>query len=229
MRLAQLVTRTALNPDSGAFIPWMARLSSFIPVNIPICYGLIMSPPTTFNTVLWQWICQTYNAYLNWGNASASSDSSPWTLLRSYVAACAVSISVGMGTRTLLAPRAVGLSPGATLLFNAGTSFLAVSSACFLNVFFMRGSEMKKGIHIFDVNNLKEPVAQSKTAARKAVLQTAVSRIVMALPIFWPALAMLGIDVAGIMPRGYGLGALQGVLICSQLFFAASFGAAAFP
>jgi len=88
---------------------------------------------------------------------------------------------------------------------------------------------MKKGIHIFDVNNLKEPVAQSKTAARKAVLQTAVSRIVMALPIFWPALAMLGIDVAGIMPRGYGLGALQGVLICSQLFFAASFGAAAFP
>lgn len=122
--------------------------------------------------------------------------------------ACAVSISVAMGTRTLLAPRAVGLSAGAALLFNAGTSFLAVSSACFLNVFFMRGSEMKKGIHIFDPNNLKVPVAQSKTAARKAVLQTAVSRIVMALPIFYPPLALLGIDTLGLMPKGKALGLL---------------------
>ena len=122
--------------------------------------------------------------------------------------AVAVSITVGMGTRSALAPRAVGLSATAALLFNASTSFLAVGSACFLNVFFMRGSEMTSGINIFDPKNLNWPVAKSKTAARRAVLQTAISRVVMSLPIFYPPLALLGISRLGLMPRGIALKAL---------------------
>jgi len=41
---------------------------------MPIAFGMIITAPTPFNTVLWQWINQTYNAALNYGNRNASSN-----------------------------------------------------------------------------------------------------------------------------------------------------------
>ena len=45
LRLAEKVVSTAVNPDSGNFIPWTARMSSFLPLNMPISFGLIIAPP----------------------------------------------------------------------------------------------------------------------------------------------------------------------------------------
>ena len=56
LRRAQTVVSTAIHPDSGEFIPWPMRLSSFIPMNIPISFGMVVTAPTPFNTILWQWI-----------------------------------------------------------------------------------------------------------------------------------------------------------------------------
>ena len=53
LRIAPSVISTAINPDTGDFIPWAARMSSFLPLNLPISFGLIITPPTPFNTVLW--------------------------------------------------------------------------------------------------------------------------------------------------------------------------------
>lgn len=56
IRVAQTVVSTAIHPDTGDFIPWVCRLSSFLPCNIPIAFGFIIAKPTPFNTIFWQWI-----------------------------------------------------------------------------------------------------------------------------------------------------------------------------
>lgn len=56
LRIAQTVVSAAIHPDTGDFIPWVCRLSSFLPCNIPISFGFIIAAPTPFNTIFWQWI-----------------------------------------------------------------------------------------------------------------------------------------------------------------------------
>ena len=73
LRIAESVISTAINPDNQQFIPWGARMSSFLPTNLPVCYSLIILDPTPFNTIFANWLNQTYNAYNNWGNRNASS------------------------------------------------------------------------------------------------------------------------------------------------------------
>lgn len=53
LRKAETVVSTAIHPDTGQFIPWVMRLSSFLPINVPIAFGMVMTAPTPFNTVLW--------------------------------------------------------------------------------------------------------------------------------------------------------------------------------
>jgi hypothetical protein len=78
------------------------RLSSFIPVNIPIAFGMVMTAPTPFNTILWQWVNQTYNAALNYGNRNASSSYTTNDIAISYFVACFSSIGVALGIRKAL-------------------------------------------------------------------------------------------------------------------------------
>jgi hypothetical protein len=72
LRKAQTVLRTAIHPDTGEFIPWPMRMSSFTLVNLPISWGMIIVAPTPMNTIFWQWVNQTYNATVNYGNRNAS-------------------------------------------------------------------------------------------------------------------------------------------------------------
>jgi len=74
LRIAETCVLTSIHPDIGKILPWAMRLSSFVPINMPIAFGMIITAPTPFNTVLWQWINQTYNAALNYGNRNASSN-----------------------------------------------------------------------------------------------------------------------------------------------------------
>lgn len=62
LRLAKQVLSFCVNPDTEEIIPWSMRMSSYIPLNIPISYGLVITPPTPLNTIVWQFINQTYNA-----------------------------------------------------------------------------------------------------------------------------------------------------------------------
>ena len=51
IRKAQTVVSTAIHPDTGEFIPWPMRFSSFIPTNLPIAFGMLFTAPTPFNTI----------------------------------------------------------------------------------------------------------------------------------------------------------------------------------
>jgi hypothetical protein len=74
LRKYQRIVDTSIHPDTKEVIPWAMRMSAFIPTNVPIIFGILMTAPTPFNTALWQWVNQTYNAGLNYGNRNASSD-----------------------------------------------------------------------------------------------------------------------------------------------------------
>ena len=55
-RAKRMVLASSTSPDTGAVIPWAMRTSSFVPTNIPIIGGMILSPPTQFYTIFWQWL-----------------------------------------------------------------------------------------------------------------------------------------------------------------------------
>lgn len=102
LRRAQTVVSTAIHPDTGEFIPWVCRLSSFLPCNVPIAFGFIIAKPTPFNTIFWQWINQTYNAFMNYGNRNATSLYTTEDIMKSYAVAVGSSIVVALSIRKAL-------------------------------------------------------------------------------------------------------------------------------
>ena len=123
--------------------------------------------------------------------------------MRSYVAACTASIGVALFTRAFVSRWTRTLAGGLLFVFNAFTAYAATSTAGFLNAFMMRVTELQKGISVFDPSDLSKPVVTSKSAARRAVLQTATSRFILALPMLGPAFALYGIERLGLMPASF--------------------------
>jgi hypothetical protein len=74
----------------------MMRMCAFVPVNVPILFGMLISPPTTFNTIFWQWFNQSFNAGLNYGNRNASSKYTNHDLMLGYTAAVGSSVSMAL-------------------------------------------------------------------------------------------------------------------------------------
>jgi len=42
------------HPETGEKLNPIFTMAAFVPANVPICAGMILSAPTVFNTVLWQ-------------------------------------------------------------------------------------------------------------------------------------------------------------------------------
>ena len=95
--------RTAIHPDTKEFIPWPMRMSSFISINLPISYLMIVVAPTPVNTILGQCVNQTYNAMVNYGNRNASSVYTAADIGKSYTCAVSSSIIVALAIRKLVA------------------------------------------------------------------------------------------------------------------------------
>ena len=167
IRLAQTVVSTAIHPDTGEFIPWVCRLSSFLPCNLPIAFGFIIAKPTPFNTVFWQLINQTYNALMNYGNRNATSLYSTQDILKSYCIAVSSSIVVALSIRKALSGWTANLHGSKLIIANAISSFFACATAGYLNAHFMRETELEKGIDVLDHEH--RVLGKSKVAARKAV------------------------------------------------------------
>lgn len=94
-----------------------------------------------------------------------------------------------------LVPRLKRVSPTTKLILGRLVPFAAVASAGALNVFLMRGEEIRRGIDIFPVLSEAEKqkreqsgeevqsLGKSKKAATLAVSETAISRVLNATPI----------------------------------------------
>lgn len=143
-----------------------------------------MSAPTTRNSIFWQWINQTYNASLNFGNRNASSTQSNAELFKSYGLACFASISTVLTLKRLLAPLAKGRSGMAAQVVNYAANWIAVATSSALNISFVRSGEITSGISVTNPADQSESFGLSQVAAKEAIAKSAASRFMYTIPIF---------------------------------------------
>lgn len=88
------------------------------------------------------------------------------------------------------------------ILINSIVSSLAGGTASFLNTFFMRRVEMENGIEVFRDENLTEKIGISKICAKKAIIETAWSRVFLAVSCLTsPAIIFYLVEKMGRTPK----------------------------
>lgn len=180
--------------DTGqpVFLPF--RMSSFVISNLIVTAGMLTPGMGTTGTLLWQITNQSLNVAINSANANKSTALTTGQLVQNYFAAVTASCTVALGLNAIV-PRLKSVSPNTKMILGRLVPFAAVASAGALNVFLMRGEEIRRGIDIFPVQTDEEKAAREKTgkevqsigkskkAATLAVGETAISRVLNATPI----------------------------------------------
>ena len=92
---------TAIHPDTGKIIPLNQRLSSFIPLQLPVLslHLLTKNPISTFNTLL---LClsQIHYAGMNFGNRNATIEYTKRDIFVGYLGAVTASVSISLYMRS---------------------------------------------------------------------------------------------------------------------------------
>ncbi|KAI4144581.1 MAG: hypothetical protein L6R39_004117 [Caloplaca ligustica] len=191
---AKKIVDSTLHPDTGqpVFLPF--RMSCFVISNLIVTAGMLTPGLKTTGTLLWQITNQSLNVAINTANANKSTPLSTSAMVRSYFLAVSASCSVALGLNALV-PRLRRFSPATKTVLTRLVPFAAVASAGALNVFLMRGEEIRRGINVFPSLNPSqkrqveeegkevESLGKSKKAATIAVAETALSRVLNATPI----------------------------------------------
>ncbi|KAI9817544.1 MAG: hypothetical protein M1827_001156 [Pycnora praestabilis] len=191
---AKKVVDATLHPDTGepVFLPF--RMSCFVISNLVVTAGMLTPGLQTTGILLWQITNQSLNVAINNANANKSTPLSHSAIAKSYLLAVSASCSVALGLNAIV-PRLKRVSPSTRTILTRLVPFAAVASAGALNVFLMRGEEIRKGIDVYPVLSEEEKLrrekeggdvqslGKSKKAATLAVGETALSRVLNATPI----------------------------------------------
>ncbi len=197
---------SAILADSGEQIPRMMRMCAFVPMNIPILFGMLMAKPTVINTIFWQWFNQSFNAGLNYGNRNPSSTYTNKDLAVGYFAAVSSSIGVALLLRKMFSGVSSRMSGSKLILINSFVSAVASGSANFMNTFSMRYKEVENGINVYADENLTQKVGISKVSAKKAVVETALSRVCLSFGcLMSPAVVFYMFERMGKYPQSRAL------------------------
>ncbi|PVH86902.1 Tricarboxylate/iron carrier [Cadophora sp. DSE1049] len=194
---AKKIVDSTLHPDTGepVFLPF--RMSCFVLSNLVVTAGMLTPGLGTTGTLLWQITNQSLNVAINNANANKSTPLSTSKIAQSYFLAVGASCSVALGLNALV-PRLKRVSPATKTILTRLVPFAAVASAGALNVFLMRGEEIRQGIDIYPVlseadkaklaeegksESAVASLGKSKKAATLAVSETALSRVLNSSPI----------------------------------------------
>ncbi|XP_046772774.1 sideroflexin-5 isoform X2 [Gallus gallus] len=153
---------------------------SYIPFGTPIVVGLLLPNQTIASTVFWQWLNQSHNACVNYANRNATKPSPTSKFIQGYLGAVISAVSIAVGLNVLV-QRANKFTPATRLLIQRFVPFPAVASANICNVVLMRHTELEEGIDVLDNNG--NIVGSSRIAAKHALLETALTRVVLPMPI----------------------------------------------
>ncbi|EJT72547.1 sideroflexin-5 [Gaeumannomyces tritici R3-111a-1] len=194
---AKKIVDSTLHPDTGEPVLLPFRMSCFVISNLVVTVGMLTPGLSNTGTVLWQIANQSLNVAINSANANKSSPLTYTKMAQSYFLAVGASCSVAVGLNSLV-PRLRSLQPSTRVVLGRLVPFAAVASAGALNVFLMRGEEMRRGIDVFPVlseadkrrlaaegraESDVQSLGKSKVAARLAVGETALSRVLNSSPI----------------------------------------------
>ncbi|XP_064304878.1 sideroflexin-5 isoform X4 [Phalacrocorax carbo] len=142
--------------------------------------GLLLPNQTLASTVFWQWLNQSHNACVNYANRNATKPSPTSKFIQGYLGAVISAVSIAVGLNVLV-QRANKFTPSTRLLIQRFVPFPAVASANICNVVLMRHTELEEGIDVLDNNG--NIVGSSRIAAKHALLETALTRVVLPMPI----------------------------------------------
>lgn len=177
-------------------------MCAFMPVNLPITAGMLLTGPGGAAQLFWQFVNQSYNAGFNYANRNASAPMDWGSFFASYGIATttAVGMAAGLGRvvaglqARVAAGTGVDVGPGGTQppmplgvkLLSRGLPWLAVASAGAANVLAMRYREGIDGIAVYDDaggSSSAAPVGTSVSAGRTCLAQVALTRVVLPIPI----------------------------------------------
>jgi tricarboxylate carrier len=198
---ADKIYKAIFHPDTKEKVPFVFRMCSFVPVNMPIVFGLVCTKQTMFNVIFWQWINQTYNACWNYSNRNATSTFTNKELAIAYSGAVSSSILLALAGRWLTQKFGVTAGSVSKMRFvNGIVSLVAMSTAGFLNLFLIRCNEMVKGVK---VTYKGKECGVSKIAARHAVISSALTRCVLPVPLLMMVpMCWKIIEVMKLAPKG---------------------------
>nr|XP_032620747.1 sideroflexin-5 isoform X2 [Chelonoidis abingdonii] len=177
---AQKIKQAIIHPDTNEKIFMPFRMSGYIPFGTPIVVGLLLPNQTLASTVFWQWLNQSHNACVNYANRNATKPSPTSKFIQGYLGAVISAVSIAVGLNVLV-QRANKFTPATRLLIQRFVPFPAVASANICNVVLMRHTELKEGIDVLDSNG--NMVGSSRIAAKHALIETALTRVVLPMPI----------------------------------------------
>lgn len=174
------------HPDTGDAIPAPFRLCAFMPTNLPVTAGMLLSTSTPVQ-LFFQFLNQTYNSAFNYANRNASVPLDVKQLAASYAVATGTAVGAAFGLGKVVTNlqnrmASTGKTPGLGLkLLSRGLPWLAVATAGAANALAMRYKEGIDGITVFDENN--KAVGTSVAAGRYGLLQVALTRVALPVPI----------------------------------------------
>ncbi|KAI9023443.1 Tricarboxylate/iron carrier [Hyaloraphidium curvatum] len=202
---AKMAVDSTLHPDTGTpiFLPF--RMACFVPTNMLVVAGMLRGMSSVRSIVMWQWINQSVNVGFNYFNANKTTPLDWSETAVAYSAAVATSVTAALSLSRLV-PR-LPFSPSVKLMLSRLVPFAAVSLAGTANVVLMRGKELQVGIDVRDAAS-GEALGKSREAAKRAITQTAISRVLipfpcltlppMIMPLFpatWPAGALMAAEL----------------------------------
>ncbi|XP_075963278.1 sideroflexin-5a isoform X5 [Anarhichas minor] len=192
------------------------RMSGFIPFGTPVVVGLLLPNQTLVSTIFWQWLNQSHNACVNYCNRNASKPAPVSRFFQGYLGAVTSAVSIAVGLN-LLIQKASRFSPTTRLLVQRFIPFPAVATANVCNVVLMRHSELSEGISVLDDNG--NVVGTSKVAAMHALLETALTRVVLPMPILMlPPIIMAALEKLPLLQRRRRLVLPVHSLVCLAAF-----------
>lgn len=185
--------QSAVHPDTGDTIPLVFRMSTFMPSNLPITAGMLLSG-TGRAQVFWQWANQSYNAGFNYANRNATVPINATQMAASYSVAvgvaCGMSYGLGQVVNRLQASVGGGAGGGkqplSLKLLTRGLPWLAVATAGMANALAMRYKEGIDGITVYEDLGGGEAgaaVGTSVAAGRACLTQVALTRAALPVPI----------------------------------------------
>lgn len=179
--MAQKVKQAIIHPDTGEKIFMPFRMSGYVPFGTPIVVGLLLPNQTLASTVFWQWLNQSHNACVNYANRNATKPTPTSKFIQGYLGAVTSAVSIAVGLNVLI-QKSSKFNPATRLFIQRFIPFPAVASANICNVALMRHNELSEGIDVLDNNG--NVVGSSRIAAKLALIETAVTRVALPLPIF---------------------------------------------
>jgi sideroflexin-5 len=152
---------------------------------------------------------------MNYGNRNASSSYDVSDLAKGYSAALVSSILIALYTRRIFAPTLKNLQGPSLTFTNSILNYVAGAVAGTANLVFMRYKELSDGIKVQSLNS-DTTYGNSKVAAKKAITQTAISRVFLPLPVlFFPALGQFLLTKLRIWPRNIIISKFFELVLCA--------------